>query len=157
LEWIGIEAVRIDFLYVAEKELVGRLAQEAQVLWEGARRVEAERLMLELAEAPVLVGQELRQTAAGCDALLERVPGLRAILKRGGSWTAEQIRLMHDCLGTPPELRPSSERLGPAGTVEPGRALVACRRAVAALKRRKAEVVDDVDARRRAGVEAGIG
>jgi hypothetical protein len=149
-EWLFkqlvVDSVRIDRGFRLESDLRAYEARRASLAWEDDRRLDAEKTAAALPRRPALVVRRLRETAQGCDWLIERWRGLDQVLRSAGDWTAEQRALALDLLGTPAELRETVTWDSPS-------ALVA--REVADLERLQAEALNDLDAFERESAEQG--
>jgi hypothetical protein len=94
----------VDRCHRMERRLRERASLRAEVCWDDDRAGEAEALGGGLADRPASVVDRLRRTAAGCDWLIRRW-ALLAWAADQGPWTAEQVAMAFDLLGTPPEFR----------------------------------------------------
>jgi hypothetical protein len=107
-EQLIVNSVRVDQCQAQEPAVRVYQARRAVLWWDEDRRLDAETLAAGLARRPALVALRLRQTAQGCDWLIERWRGLASALEAeasGGDWTDEQKSLAFDLLGVPAELR----------------------------------------------------
>ena len=110
---IAVEAVRVDRIEHAERDLRGRLAERAATCWDADQRLAAETLGKTLARDPAVVARQLAQTPQGCDWLLERWDALERALVARGVWTPEQKTRALDLLGTALDLRDLPTKLDP--------------------------------------------
>jgi hypothetical protein len=153
-EWLFEQAVvtsvQIDHCNGLESALHANLARRAAVCWDEDRRLEAEETAVGLSKRPALVRQRLRQTAQGCEWMIERWAYLGGVIEEGGTWSEAQKALAFDLLGVDPVLRDIP-------LVEPeetGAELAA--EQLEALRAYKAEALDELDGFERASAELGL-
>ena len=152
VERITIASLRIDRAERMERRSRDRECLRAETTWDDDRKREAEALGARLCKRPSQVGEQLRATPQGCDWLMTQWSELARCAEVNASWTADQVQLAFDLLGTHPECREGrqpGERIDLEGRlVEPAPSpLVLARREVKALKARRKRVVplDEVD------------
>ncbi len=96
--------IQLDHLTIIERQTRDEVAHRAETSWDDDQRREANRIGKRLNRNPEGTVDQLQQTVAGCDWLIERWAQLADQASRQ-SWTDEQQTLAHDLLGTPPEFR----------------------------------------------------
>lgn len=101
---VALITTRLDRLREIEARVRAGVCWRADHFWEEDQRLEANRVGGQLARDPARVVGQLRRSVAGTDWLIERWTRLAAIAGRL-PWTADQAALVHDLLGTPPNLR----------------------------------------------------
>src|SRR6516165_6778988 len=148
-EQLVVSSVRLDHCRLLEAALLDDQALRAAVSWDEDRGLAAEETAAGLSKRPALVCRRLRQTAQGCEWLLNRWRVLGAILEEGGSWTEAQAALAADLLGIDPAFR-DVPVVGPGDEAE----LVA--EQVASLQAYKDRVLDGLDASEREAAERGL-
>ncbi len=156
IDQMAVTTIRLERCGRAERRLRDRAVMRAEVSWDDDRAIEAEARGALIREAPAAIVKQLRATPHGCDWLIRRWALLGRVAGRGAEWTAAQVALAHDLLGTPPEFRdgePSRVPAGPGAVASPADRAELARREVDGLKRRKAEVLP-LDAADRAMAEA---
>jgi hypothetical protein len=153
-EWLFeqavVSSVQIDHCHMLESALHADLARRAAVCWDEDRRLAAEETAAGLSRRPSLVRQRLRQTAQGCEWMIERWAYLGGVIEEGGAWSEAQRSLAYDLLGVDPVLRD----IPLVGPEETGAELAA--EQLEALRAYKAEVLDDLDSFERASAERGL-
>jgi hypothetical protein len=151
-------SVQLDRCQREEQAMRSALAARAAVCWDDDRRLATEVLAGGLSRKPSLVSRQLRQTAQGCDWLIERWESLGRILETRDEWSEPQKTLALDLLGTSPELRDGPTRLDPLMPEDDVRAhraaLVAAE--VAQLQEARETYLADLDDRERAAAELGL-
>jgi hypothetical protein len=148
-EQVVVSSVRIDHCRLLEAALLDDLALRAAVSWDEDRGLAAEETAAGLSKRPALVCRRLRQTAQGCEWLLNRWRILGAIIEEGGSWTEAQTALAGDLLGIDPVLRDTT-------VVGPGDEAGLVAEQVASLQSYKDRVLDGLDASERESAERGL-
>src|SRR5206468_2713041 len=83
---LATESVRVERLQRDERGLLLRRAGWAESGWDEDRRLAAEELGARLARDPARAVRRLRQTAQGCDWLIERWRGLAGSVGGGRPW-----------------------------------------------------------------------
>jgi hypothetical protein len=159
--------VRIDHCWQQEVAWRFRQARRAETCWDADRRLEVERLAVDLPKRPALIVSQLRQTLQGCDWLLAGWRVLADALRGldGGVPTValdeEGRRMACDLLGLAPERRlartpfdPPAGSGGDAETAAHQAALID--RQIARLEQLRAERVD-LDEIEQAAAELGCG
>ncbi len=151
---IAVEAVRVDQIERAERDLRGRLADRASVCWDADQRLAAEKLGKSLPRDPAIVALQLAQTPQGCDWLLERWAALERALVAHGVWTPSQKTLALDLLGTAAELRDLPTKLDPfPGEDAAATCLTVARGTIAHLKQYQARLQPLDDGERAAALK----
>jgi hypothetical protein len=148
-EQVVVSSVRIDHCRLLEAALLDELALRAAVSWDEDRGLAAEETAARLSRRPALVCRRLRQTAQGCEWLLNRWRVLGAIIEEGGSWTEAQATLAADLLGIDPAFRD-------VPVVGPGDEAGLVAEQVASLQSYKDRVLDGLDASEREAAERGL-
>jgi hypothetical protein len=156
-EQIVVESVRIDTGRHHDNALRGLQVHRAHVCWNDDRRLAAETLAGRLAKAPGPISQQLRQTAQGCDRLIERWEQLARIIEAHGCWTEPQQQLALDMLGTPTELRDGPTPLDPTGeTSARDVCLALCRSEIEALRQRQSATSSELEEHEQAAAALGL-
>jgi hypothetical protein len=148
-EQLVVSSVRIDHCRLLEAALLDELTLRAAVSWDEDRGLAAEETAAGLSKRPALVCRRLRQTAQGCEWLLNRWRVLGAILEEGGAWTEAQAALAADLLGIDPAFRD-------VPVVGPGDEAGLVAEQVASLQSYKDRVLDGLDASEREAAERGL-
>jgi len=112
---IALLTFRTERAQRIERKLRDKVALRALTSWDDDRRLDAERVGLNLPLRPSEVVAELRQTPQGCDWLLDRWAMLANLADAGHAWVGDRRRLAFDLLGTPPEVREGN----PGATIDP--------------------------------------
>jgi hypothetical protein len=152
------ESVRIERCFVEEIVIRSRLVLSARFRWNEDRELAAVTLLDGISRKPALVSRKLRQTAQGCDLLLERWRCLVRILDVNGDWNEKQTRMALDLLGIPTEFRTETTLMSlkpEADPVEAARAVALAE--IAALEALRAGVLDDLDGTEQGFAELGVG
>lgn len=149
IEQVAAISVKIDRAERVERETRSRIAIRAGVSWDDDRRIEAEVVARNLAEAPGETVERLKSTPRGCDWLISRWAMLATA---EFDWGPDQKDLALDLLGVPREFR---ERLDPGKRIDTEGTVVeylrdrpqTARDEIAALKARRddLEELDDLD------------
>jgi hypothetical protein len=148
-EQVVVSSVRLDHCRLLEAALLDDLTLRAALSWDEDRGLAAEETAAGLSKRPALVCRRLRQTAQGCEWLLNRWRVLGAIIEEGGSWTEAQAALAADLLGIDPAFRD-------VPVVGPGDEAALVAEQVASLQAYKDQVLDGLDAEERERAEAGL-
>jgi hypothetical protein len=143
-EQVVVCSVQIDYCQHLQSAL------RAAVCWDEDRRLEAEETAVGLSKRPALVRQRLRQTAQGCEWMIERWAYLGGVIEEGGAWSEAQKVLAFDLLGVDPVLRD----IPLVGPEESGAELAA--EQLEALRAYKAEALEDLDGFERSAAEVGL-
>ena len=158
---ISVFSLRIERAERMERRLRDRRSLGAELTWEDQARLEVERVARNLGSKPGVILEELKSSAAGCDWLVSQWSMLaHAAETHAGEWTADQVTLAFNLLGTPhafrPGLRPGDMLDFDGRMIESGedRAAVARREIARLLEHR--EVVAHLDDADRALTESDL-
>ena len=102
---IARTTLKLDDSTRVERALRDLAAIRAETCWEADRRLEVEVIARKLSIRPSEVVASLRRSVQGCDFLIERWLMLAHVFDRDGAWTADQVSMAFDLLGTPAEVR----------------------------------------------------
>lgn len=153
---IVAHSVRIELCQKQEAAIREHEANRALLSWDADRRTEAEEVGAKLAKAPSRIARVLAQTSQGCDWLIRRWEALARVLEAGGTWDDPQRRLALDLLGTPKELRDAPSPITAQCEDSDAARLALARAEVARLEARKADALDELEARERSFAEVGF-
>ncbi len=108
--------IQLDHLTIIERQTRDEVAHRAETSWDDDQRREANRIGARLSRNPEGTVDQLQQTAAGCDWLIDQWAQLADQAGRQ-PWTDEQKTLAHDLRGTRPEFRtnPPTHQVDPYG------------------------------------------
>ena len=139
-------SVRLDRLGRVERQVREEACWRALTCWDVDQRDEVERVAARLSKDPGRVVGWLRRSPQGCDWLIERWAMLASVADRH-PWTAEQVRLAYDLLGTPVEVRGDA----PERVIDAEGVAVGPERSAAAVAR---AMIADLEVQRERVIEA---